>query len=183
MLQEFSQEVKNTVTELMQGIHTAIPGKIVTYDPAKCEADINPYGKLKKPNGEFLSYPRMNHVPVLFPQSCAQDFAIVYPVNPGDECLVIILEQTADVWRNAGASSDNDLRFDLTNAVAIVGLYSKPQPLAQEAQGGDKLIIQKNGHRLHISPDEILLKFSDAVFIQLSGGGITVKGVPTNINT
>jgi hypothetical protein len=182
MLQEFTQEVKNTVSELTQGIHTAMPGKVVKYDPAKCEADIKPYGKFKKPNGEWLEYPQLNHVPVLFQQSCAQDFAIVYPVNPGDECLILVQEQTLDVWRGAGAASDNDLRFDLTNAVALVGLYSKPQPLAQEAQSGDKLIIQKNGHRLHISPDEILLKFSDAVFIRLDGGGITIKGVPTKIN-
>jgi hypothetical protein len=74
------------------------------------------------------------------------------------------------------------LRFDLTNAVAIVGLYSRPQPLAQEAQRDDKLIIQKNGHRFHISPNEMLLKFSDSVFIHMSGGGIIFKGPRLDLN-
>jgi hypothetical protein len=182
MLGEFTQEVKNTITELLHGVHTAIPGKIVKYDPAKCEAEILPYGKFQKPNGEYLDYPQINHVPILFQQSCGQDFTIVYPVNPGDECLILAQEQTLDVWRGSGAESDNDLRFDLTNAVAIIGLYSKPQALAREAQSGDKLIIQKNGHRLHISPDEMLLKFSDSVFIRMNGGGIIFKGPRLELN-
>jgi hypothetical protein len=182
MLEEFTQEVKNTITELIHGVHTAIPGKIVKYDPAKCEAEILPYGKIQRPNGKYLDYPQINHVPVLFQQSCAQDLTIVYPVNPGDECLILAQEQTLDVWRGSGTESNNDLRFDLTNAIAIIGLYSKPQALAQEAQNDEKLIIQKNGHRLHINPNEILLKFSDSVFIHMSGGGIIFKGPRLDLN-
>ncbi|GHU52652.1 hypothetical protein AGMMS49975_08900 [Clostridia bacterium] len=174
MLSEFAQEVKNSAVEILNGVHTAIPGKIVKYDPAKCEAEVLPYCKIKKPNGEFLDYPQLNHVPVLFQQSCGQDFTIVYPVNPGDECLILAQEQTLDIWRGAGASSDNSLRFDLTNAIAIIGLYAKPQKLAQEAQDNDALIIQKNDHRLHIKPDEVFLKYSDAVNIKLNAAGITI---------
>lgn len=174
MLQEFAQEVKNTVTELLQGVHTAIPGKIVKYDPVKCEAEIMPYGKYKKPNGEYLDFPQLNHIPILFPQSCGQVFTMVYPINPGDECLILVQEQTLDIWRSAGAESDNDLRFDLTNAVAIMGLFAKPQTLAKEAQDDNKLIIQKDDHRIHINPDEMFIKFSGANNILMNAEGITV---------
>lgn len=174
MLQEVAQEVKNTITELLQGVHTAIPGKIVTYNPAKCEAEILPYGKFKKPDGAYLDFPQLNHIPILFPQSCGQAFTMVYPINPGDECLILIQEQTLDVWRGAGAQSDNDLRFDLTNAVAVMGLFAKPQTLAKEAQEENKLIIQKDGHRLQIKPDEMRLQFSEANYILLNEAGITV---------
>lgn len=181
MQQEFTQEVKNTVTEIVQGVHTAIPGKIVSYDPAKCEAEIMPYGKFKKPNGEYMNYPQLNHIPIMFPQSCGQDFSIVYPVNPGDECLILVQEQTLDTWRGGGAESDNDLRFDLTNSVAIMGMFAKPQPLAKEAQGDNKLIVQKNGHRLHIAPGEMLLQFSGAVNILMNEAGITITTPLLNI--
>jgi hypothetical protein len=174
MLQEVAQEVKNTITELLQGVHTAIPGKIVNYDPAKCEAEILPYGKFKKPSGEYLDFPQLNHVPILFPQSCGQVFTMVYPINPGDECLILAQEQTLDIWRGAGAQSDNDLRFDLTNAVAIMGMFSNPSPFAKEAQDDNKLIIQKDDHRLHIKPDEMLVQFSDANNIRLNAAGITI---------
>lgn len=181
MLQEFTQEVKNTITELLHDVHTAIPGKIVKYDPAKCEAEILPYGKFKKPNGEFMDYPQLHHIPILFPQSCGQDFSIVYPVNPGDECLVLVQEQTLDTWRGSGSESNNDLRFDLTNAVAIVGMFAKPQPLAKEAQDDNKMIIQKNGHRLHIGPAEMLLQFNPTVNILLNAAGITITAPLINL--
>lgn len=174
MLQEVKQEIKNNINELLQGVHTAIPGKIITYDPAKCEAEILPYGKFRKPSGEYLDFPQLNHIPILFPQSCGQVFTMVYPINPGDECLVLVQEQTLDIWRGAGAQSDNDLRFDLTNAVAIMGMFAKPQPLAKEAQDDNKLIIQKDDHRLHIKPDEMLLQFSEANNIRMNAAGITV---------
>lgn len=181
IIAEFTQEVKNTITELLQGVHTAIPGKIVKYDPAKCEAEILPYGKFKKPNGEHLQFPQLNHIPILFPQSCGQVFTMVYPINPGDECLILVQEQTLDIWRGAGTESDNDLRFDLTNAVAIMGLFAKPQALAKEAQDDNKLIIQKDDHRIHINPDEILVKFSGANNILLNEAGITLTTPWLNI--
>ncbi len=181
MLHEFTQEIKNTVTEMLNGIHTAIPGKIVKYYPDKCEAEILPYCKFKKPNGEFIDYPQLNHIPVLFPQSMGQDCAIVYPIQPGDECLVLTQEQTLDTWRGGGSESNNDLRFDLTNAVAIMGLFAKPQPLAQEAQDEDKIIIQKNGHRIHIKPDEITVQYDPANFIRLTSDGITIQTRGLNI--
>jgi hypothetical protein len=173
MLQEFSHEVKNTVTELLHGVHTAIPGKIVKYYPDKCEAEILPYGKFKKPNGEWLDYPQLNHIPVLFPQSCGQDFAMVYPVYPGDECLILSQEQTLDIWRNAGASSDNDLRHDLTNAVAIMGLFASAQPLALEAQNEDAFIVEKGG-------DRILIK-EGGIYVH-SSGSITCEAPVINLN-
>ena len=143
MLQNFTHEVKYTVTEMLQGVHTAIPGRIVTFDPEKCEAEILPYAKFKKPNGEFMDFPQLNHIPVLFLQGTGQTATIVYPVKPGDECLIVSQEQTLDIWRSSGAESDNDLRFDLTNAVAVVGLFSKPNPLVQRAYDNESIIIQR----------------------------------------
>lgn len=175
MLQEFTQEVKNTIQELLQEVHTAIPGKIVKYYPEKVEAEILPYAKFRKPNGEYMDFPQLNHIPILFPQSCDQIFTMVYPVNPGDECLILAQEQTLDIWRSSGAESDNDLRFDLTNAVAIMGLFSKPQALAKEAQDDNKLIIEKDKHRMHIKPDEILIRYSDSNYMQYNPEGIKIK--------
>lgn len=181
MLQEFAQEVKNTITEILHGVHTAIPGKIVKYYPDKCEAEILPFCKFKKPNGEFIDYPQLNHIPILFPQSMGQDCTMVYPIQPGDECLILAQEQTLDTWRGGGSESNNDLRFDLTNAVAIMGMFAKAQPLAQEAQDEDKIIIQKNDHRIHIKPDELMVRYSPANFILLNPTGMTIKTQILNI--
>lgn len=51
MIQKFIQQVKNSVQESMDGIHTCIPGEIVSFDAAKCTAVVKPIGKFKRPNG------------------------------------------------------------------------------------------------------------------------------------
>ena len=83
--------------------------------------------------------------------------------------------------RGGGSESNNDLRFDLTNAVAIMGMFAKAQPLAQEAQDEDKIIIQKNDHRIHIKPDELMVRYSPANFILLNPTGMTIKTQILNI--
>jgi hypothetical protein len=143
MMQHLTQEVKNTITEMVQGLHTAIPGKIIKYDPVKCEAEVLPYGKFKKPDGSFLDFPQLNHVPIYFMQAMGQKLTVVYAIKPGDECLILSQEQTLDTWRGSGAESNNDLRFDLTNSIAIVGLFSKPNELCQRAQDNESIIVQR----------------------------------------
>ena len=35
MIQKFVQQIKNTVQESLDGVHTCIPGEIVSFDAAK----------------------------------------------------------------------------------------------------------------------------------------------------
>ena len=45
MMQEFVQQIKGTIQEFTDGVHTAIPGTITAFDPAKCEAGVNLLGQ------------------------------------------------------------------------------------------------------------------------------------------
>jgi hypothetical protein len=172
MLQEFTQEVKNTVSELISGVHTAISGTILSYNSGSGMASISTNGKFKKPDGKYIDYPKLNSVPVLIAQACGQDCTIAYPIKQGDGCLVLFLEQ-----------GENDVSFDLSNAVALVGLFTSPNSLSQEAQDDDKLIIQKNDHRIHIKPDEVLIKYSDDVNALFKADGITLKAPKITLDT
>ena len=51
MMQELVQQIKGTVQEFIDGVHTAIPGTITAFDPAKCEADVNLLGQYNKQIG------------------------------------------------------------------------------------------------------------------------------------
>jgi hypothetical protein len=42
-LQEFTQEIKNFVHDILQEVHTIIPGRVVSFDPNRCEASVSRY--------------------------------------------------------------------------------------------------------------------------------------------
>lgn len=154
MMQEFVQQVKSTIQEFIDGVHTAIPGVITAFDPAKCEASVNLTGQYNKPDGTKLPYPAAAHVPVVFPQVSNQEITIAFPIKPGDGCLVIIAEQALEAWR-AGGESNLDLKHDLTNAIVISGLFRTPNAVMQEAVSEDAIMLVNQGTKVKIKGQEI----------------------------
>lgn len=69
-----------------------------------------------------MAYPTVTEVPVIIPQSQVNDIYIAFPITVGMDCLLIISEQELDAWIGGG-ESENDIRFDLTSAIAIPGLW------------------------------------------------------------
>ena len=174
MIQEVSQEIKNTVLGSIRDLHTALPGKIISFNPENCEADILPFGKFIKPDNSLMDYPLLNRVPVYVMQGCDQTATIAYPINPGDECLIIFSEQTLDTWRTK-AESSTDLKFDLSNAVAIIGMFAKPNPLVKEACLDNSIIIEKDGERIRLKKGETYIKDTSGQSIHLKPEGMFLK--------
>ena len=174
MIQKFVQQLKESVQESLDGVHTCIPGEIVSFDADKCTAIVKPIGKIKRPDGQKVAYPQIAQVPVHFQQSSSQESCICFPVKPGDGCLLLFSEQALDAWRSGGEDFP-DLKHDLTNAIAIMGVCRQPNELMQEAQNKDAIIIRQKDSRAMLSNDEVLLKRNDDQFMQMKGGEITLK--------
>ena len=158
MMQEFVQAIYDAIDKKTAEMHTCVPGKITAFDSATGLASVLPTMQFKKPNGERIDYPQITGVPVVIPQSAGQSAAIAYPVKAGDGCLIIFSEQSLDYWMY-GQKTDTDLKFDLTNAICIPGLFPKVTPALAEACKTDSVII-KNG----------------SASVRLKGGGITLVG-------
>jgi len=180
MLQEFTQEIKNRMLDAIRDVHTVIQGRIVTFDPDNCEASILPFGKFKMPDGSVMDYPHLTAVPVYTIQGSGQTATIAYPIKHNDECTILFSEQSLDTWRTK-AKSDTDLRFDLSNAIAIVGLFDKPNPLVREACDDDAIIIEKDGTRVKLTMDEITICDKSGQVITLSQSGVTISASNVNI--
>lgn len=188
MIQKFIQQVKNSVQESMDGIHTCIPGKIVSFDAAKCTAVVKPIGKFKRPNGNSsdgasggkVDYPQIAQVPVHFQQSSSQESCICFPVKPGDGCLLLFSEQALDAWRSGGEDFP-DLKHDLTNAIAIMGVCRQPNTIMQEAQNKDAIIIRQKDSRAMFSNEEVLIKRNDDQLLQMKGSEILLKNGGTTL--
>lgn len=102
-------------------VHTAFPGKIVSFDPGTCIATVKPSLQFYAADESILDYPLITGVPVFMPH--AGNAQITYPVKAGDGCWVCISERSIDEWMGKGSTDNHDPRqYDLTDAVCFVGM-------------------------------------------------------------
>lgn len=127
---------KAVVNYRLNNLHTALPGSIISYDFSTQKASIQPLlnkvwtaGSNSTPANDNAAnklttpMPVLNNVPVIFPRSGGA--GLTFPVNSGDTCLLIFVERSMDLWKSVGGqvSPDDNRKFDLSDAVAIMGLF------------------------------------------------------------
>ena len=171
MMQEFVQQINNSIKKEMQSMHTAMPGKIVSFDPGKMIASVLPGMKFKKPDGTTIDYPQITGVPVVFPQGAGQQTTVAFPVKAGDGCLIVIAEQSLDYWMY-GQETDTDLAFDMTNAMCIPGLFASPNEAVQAACASNAVVIDAKGTRITVKAGSVEI---DAAEVKINGN-LTVSG-------
>ena len=187
MMQEFAQQVEDTVREATYDIHTAIPGTILEYDPVAGLATVKPAGTLAMKNGDRLSYPEIVKVPVIFQQGNRQKAVIAYPVMPGDGCLILVCENDMKPWMSHGKETDSDMKFDLTNSVCIPGLFAEGTLAAQKAVEENAVVIQNEDMTVVVKPDGMTVEYGEsrilvgAASISLSCGGSNVAVRPGGV--
>jgi hypothetical protein len=158
-------EIEKLVQDMQQNMHTCIPGKIESFDAEKCLASVTPTGQFLMPSGKLLDYPKVHDVPIVFIQSAGQNVTIAYPIKQDDECLLFFSEQQLDKFRD-GEDAKCDLRFDLTSAICLVGLFSSPNDVIKEACDMHALIIDNKGKsRVTIQEDKQEYKVGNARFV------------------
>ena len=166
MMQELVEQINRIARKAAEGKHTAMPGEITEYDPAKGMAIVQPKAKFKKPNGETMDFPAISGVPVIFPQS--EKVSITWPIKPGDCCLLICCESALDYWMY-GQETDTVLKFDLSNAIAIPGLSPEGNEAMQTACDENAIVISNGDTVMKISEDGVTIE-----------GDLKVKGSITN---
>lgn len=154
MLQEFAQEVENTARKVMEEIHTAMPGTIVSFSPGSGMAVVQPTGKFTSASGKRMNYPVISDVPLSIPICQSAGAGIAYPVKGGDSCIIIVSEIELDEWRS-GAEADGSLHFDLSSAMAVPGLLVGGGELMQKACAEDAVVIAAGTTEVKISEEEL----------------------------
>ena len=111
--------------EIFSSLHCALPGTVISFDPAAQTAEIQPEVRV----GSLL-FPVLPDVPVFFPGT--REEAITWPVSAGDECLLILADVDIDAWFESGEASvpRSARKHSLSDAFAFVGFRSRPNALA-----------------------------------------------------
>lgn len=113
-------------------LRVACPGIIESFDAVTQTATVNLAIREKiniDGNLEWTDIPVLVDVPVLFPR--AGGYAITFPVQAGDECLVIFCDLCIDAhWQSGGIQNQIDKRrHDLSDGMAIITGTSQPNRL------------------------------------------------------
>jgi hypothetical protein len=142
------------MTARLQEVHTAIPGRVESYDAATQTADVLPLVQTfaLQEDGTRLpvTLPVLPAIPVVQPG--ANGFRVTYPVAAGDTVLVVFTEASLDAWQARGGLVDpaDPRRHHLADAVAIVGLHANPSPWSGAAadattwghDGGPQVVVR-----------------------------------------
>ena len=183
MLQEFAQQVEFTARTVMNDIHTALPGKIVSFDPEKGVAAVQPKGKYLTTDGASLAYPMISSVPVAYPYCQSSNVGMVFPIKTGDNCLIIISEVELDEWRS-GAESEAPLRYDLTSAVVIPDLMLGGGTVIRKAAAENAVIIVSGSSEIAVTDGRIAITGDVTVTGSITiSGTITAGGINLNTHT
>lgn len=174
MIHELTKAIEDTARAVTNEIHTAMPGKIVSFDCDCCTAEVKPYGRYVTSDGKSLEYPVIAEVPVVFPFCQQTGCGIAFPVKKGDSCLLIVSEVELDEWRD-GAESEGSLRYDLTSAVALPGLLASGNRLIARAVQDRAVVVGSAGTELAVSENGVVADVKGTIF-KVTESGITAGG-------
>lgn len=147
---QFAEQIQQAARKIVSEIHTAVPGKIISFNPGTGLATVQPAAKRHIPDGRAVSYPVISGVPVMFPSSGNGLASMTFPVKEGDGCLILFAECSIDDWLQGGESSD-PRKFDLTDAICIPGLWNSP--LTPALQYPDDVVITNSMAQIRLMPD------------------------------
>ena len=121
--------IATAIANRLESVRVALPGRIEAYDAATQQAEVQPLiqdGDSDPDDGDARvarRIPKLLSVPVLFPGSGA--YRITWPINPGDQCLLVFSSSSLEYWLSVGGEVDpgDDRHHDISDAIAIPGLH------------------------------------------------------------
>lgn len=161
-------EIKDVIKSWIQNgigeIHTALPGKVISYNAGSNKAQVQPVGSYKVKDGRSLAFPIIHDVPVVFPMGMRGNAGVTFPVVTGDGCLIVFSESQMDDYLNAGYDSEDMRKHDMRDAICIPGLYA-PQVSASGASQSS----------VNIFMGDTMITVSDGM-VNISGASLAIDG-------
>lgn len=114
---------------IMFNTHVALPAVVQSYNNDTQTVEVQPTIRERTIGADrqisYIQYPLLINVPVAFPQVAGYQFT--FPINPGDECLVIFADTAIDNWWLKGNVQNpvEQRRHDLSDGIAIFGLMNQ----------------------------------------------------------
>jgi len=138
-MQDLTDFMREFIDYYFTQIHTSIPGVVTEYDAKKRRATVQPSLKRRAGNKEYIAFPLLIDVPVLFPGT--KKWTIHFPLEKGDEVSVVFSERALEAWKDVGQDDIEDpdpRRYSLSDAYCMPGL--QPQEFIAAEEPGLQII-------------------------------------------
>lgn len=170
-------DVINTMIERkLSEVHTCLPAKIVKYDYETQKATVQPLIKKVYLDDEEESLPLIVNVPVIWPRT--QKTSLTFPIEVDDYVMLLFSERSLELFLEMGKEQKpGDTRmFDLTDAIAIPGLY--PFSAKGLATNNDDvlLVYDKSSVRIKRNGDFEIIGEKDSLFTLKGDSTVEIDG-------
>lgn len=161
------QDLPASLLAAMRGwqkeIWTSLPGIVESFDHVAETLVVRPALQIPLTNDdgsvEYVTMPLLLDVPVIFPSGGG--FTLTFPIEKGDEVLVVFASRCIDTWWAAGGASNHlgEMRLhDLSDGFAIPGPVSQPRKISGislnsvqlRSNDGAAYVEVKDGHLVNI---------------------------------
>lgn len=145
-------------------LRVAIPGIIQSFDADTQTCTVQPAIQERVQNPDlsysWVSLPLLVDVPVQFPRGGG--FSITFPLQKGDECLLVFSDMCLDSWWTSGEVGNqmDKRRHDLSDATAIVGITSQARKLSNYATDAMQMRTDDGSTYITMKSNEIDIQAS-----------------------
>ncbi|WP_044898779.1 Gp138 family membrane-puncturing spike protein [Brevibacillus thermoruber] len=174
-IKENSIEFYNTLLDkVFNSLRVSVPGIIQDFDPitqtATVQIALREHVRQENMEYAWTAIPSLQDVPIVFPRGGG--YVLTFPVRPGDECLVVFSDMCIDAWFSLGGVQNQieKRRHDLSDAIAIPGLWSQPRRLQDYSTKHVELRDESRAQFVRITEDAIDLV---APRVRVNGVNIT----------
>lgn len=187
--------IRDAFREILKGVCTSLPGHVLTFDPVKQLAQVQPGVSRVDINGAEFTIPPIIEVPVYFPGG---DYCVEYQIDSGCEGDILFSQRCIDGWVQSGGVAANPIgRFhNMQDAMFLPGFRSQPNVLPDFQNNGVRLrnkagtqfVWLKNDNTISMENGSGSFKLlADGSFLinglQITADGNVITASGTNLNT
>ncbi|USG65155.1 hypothetical protein NDK47_24030 [Brevibacillus ruminantium] len=170
-------ELFNIVADkIFNTLRVSVPGIIKKFDPetqtAEVQIALREHVRQENMDYKWMEIDPLLDVPVVFPRGGG--YVLTFPIKEGDECLIVFSDMCIDAWFSLGDIQNQieKRRHDLSDAIAIPGLWSQPKKLKDYSTKHVELRSEDRNEFIRIKPGAIDLV---APAVRVNGVNMTTR--------
>lgn len=180
---EEAVRIRELIDRVLAGMNTCIPGTIESFDDATQTVSVQPaIQKRTVIDGQesFLDPPKLTNVPLVFNFGATAGFALTFPVNAGDPCLIFFAQRAIDNWHDHGGlqppeEASGSRHHSMTDAFVILAPSPIPDVLGSWESSGIEIRNRAHDSMVTVKDDAVVVTHKTAS-ITLNAAGIALDG-------